>query len=252
MNYSIRASVYESKKESSGNTIVRGFCDLVFGDSIKVTNIAILENKATGELFVSMPRYLSNERDEQGNQIYKEVCNPTSKEFRDELYSNVLKAYGRALNDDKAVLTVDAQDKQRPDFNVSVTPYEKEGSQIRGLARVYINDSFVIGNIHIVQGSSGLFVTMPSYKTNQVDEKGKDVYRDICFPVTKDFRERLFSALIEEYGNRKEKAEEDFESYIEQQALNEVQGGKKKETGNGGGTGNDGFYDPGEDDLPFH
>jgi len=29
MNYSIRASVYESKKESSGNTIVRGFCNLV-------------------------------------------------------------------------------------------------------------------------------------------------------------------------------------------------------------------------------
>ena len=37
---------------------------MVFGDSFKITNIAILENKDKGELFVSMPRYRSNERDE--------------------------------------------------------------------------------------------------------------------------------------------------------------------------------------------
>ena len=216
MNYTIRASVYENEK-ANGMGSVKGFCTLVFGDSFKVTNIAILENKTSGELFVSMPRYLSNEKDENGNQIYKDVCNPITREFREELYTNILKAFERTMSDEKAVLTVDAEDKQSPNFKVSVTPFEREGSQIKGLARVYINDNFIINNVNIIQGSNGLFVTMPSYKTKQVDENGKDIYRDICYPVTKVFREALYKALTDEYENRKGRAEEDFAEYIEQQ-----------------------------------
>lgn len=56
MKYSIR--VNEVKKED-GN--VRGFATVVFGDSFKITNIAIVENKDKGQLFVSMPRYRSRE-----------------------------------------------------------------------------------------------------------------------------------------------------------------------------------------------
>ena len=216
MNYTIRASVYENEK-ANGMGSVKGFCTLVFGDSFKVTNIAILENKSNGELFVSMPRYLSNEKDENGNQIYKDVCNPITREFREELYTNILKAFERTMSDEKAVLTVDAEDKQSPNFKVSVTPFEREGSQIKGLARVYINDNFIINNVNIIQGSNGLFVTMPSYKTKQVDENGKDIYRDICYPVTKVFREALYKAITDEYENRKGRAEEDFAEYIEQQ-----------------------------------
>jgi Uncharacterized protein, involved in the regulation of septum location len=115
MNYTIRASVYESTK-TEGESAVKGFCTLVFGNSFKVTNIAILENKSTGELFVSMPRYLSNEKDENGNQIYKDVCNPITKEFREELYTNILKAFEMTMDGEKAVLTVDADDHQSPVF----------------------------------------------------------------------------------------------------------------------------------------
>ena len=60
-----------------------------------ITNIAILENKDKGELFVSMPRYRSNERDESNGVIYKDVCNPITAEFREELYTNILDAYAR-------------------------------------------------------------------------------------------------------------------------------------------------------------
>ncbi|MCR5104607.1 MAG: SpoVG family protein [Eubacterium sp.] len=227
MNYTIRASVYESEK--AGENPEKGFCTLVFGDSFKVTNIAILENKSSGELFVSMPRYLSNEKDENGNQIYKDVCNPITKEFREELYTNILKAFERTMSDEKAVLTVDAEDKQSPNFKVSVTPFEREGSQLRGLARIYIHDNFIINNVNIIQGSNGLFVTMPSYKTKQVDDNGKDVYRDICYPVTKNFRETLYKAILEEYGNRKDRSEDDFAEYIEQQKLDAASTEKKAE-----------------------
>ena len=69
---------------------IKGFATVVFGDSFKITNIAILENKDKGELFVSMPRYRSNERDESNGVIYKDVCNPITAEFREELYTNIL------------------------------------------------------------------------------------------------------------------------------------------------------------------
>ena len=52
---------------------VRGFASIVFGDSFKITNIAILENAEKGSLFVSMPRYKSNERDEDNAVVYKDV-----------------------------------------------------------------------------------------------------------------------------------------------------------------------------------
>ena len=49
---------------------------VVFGDSFKITNILILEEKKTkkkkkkrGAVVRSMPRYRSNERDENGNNL---------------------------------------------------------------------------------------------------------------------------------------------------------------------------------------
>jgi len=42
-------------------------------------------------------------------------------------------------------------------------------------------------------------VAMPSYRTKQKDKDGKTVYKDICFPVTKEFREKLYGEVIESY-----------------------------------------------------
>lgn len=66
---------------------------MVFGDSFKITNIAILENREKNQLFVSMPRYKSNEVDEHGVSVYKDVCNPITKEFREKLYGGIEEKY---------------------------------------------------------------------------------------------------------------------------------------------------------------
>ena len=58
MKYSIKVNEVRAKEGSN----IKGFATVVFGDSFKITNIAILENKDKVELFVSMPRYRSNER----------------------------------------------------------------------------------------------------------------------------------------------------------------------------------------------
>ncbi|MBQ3890093.1 MAG: septation protein SpoVG family protein, partial [Lachnospiraceae bacterium] len=40
---------------------------------------------------------------------------------------------------------------------------------------------------------------MPSYKTKKVDEEGKAIYQDICYPVTKEFRDQLFASILDGY-----------------------------------------------------
>ena len=165
MEVSIRVNEVKNKDN------IKGFATVVFGDAFKITNIAILENKETGNLFVSMPRYRSNELDENGGHVYKDVCNPITAEFREELYSGIITAYENIAN------TENEQKKNEkseiPSFKVSVVPFEKEGSNIKGLARVYFDDCFVVSNINILQGKEKVFVAMPSYKTKQVDENGK-------------------------------------------------------------------------------
>ena len=93
-------------------------------------------HKDKGELFVSMPRYRSNERDESNGVIYKDVCNPITAEFREELYTNILDAYARIKEPAKEETQKQERTKEMPEFSVTVTPYEREGSNIKGLARI--------------------------------------------------------------------------------------------------------------------
>ena len=211
MKYAISAN---QVKNSEGS--VRGFASIVFGDSFKITNIAILENKEKGTLFVSMPRYKSNERDEQGGVVYKDVCNPITAEFREELYGNILEAFEQAKEADKSPR--EKVEAEMPEFSVTVTPFEREGSNIRGLARIYFDDSFIVNNVSILQGKDKVFVAMPSYKTKQTDEQGKAVYQDVCYPVTKEFREKLYSEIVSQYEKAKEQSENKAKEAAQTQA----------------------------------
>lgn len=198
MKYTVKVN---KVRKNEGN--LRGFATVVFGESFKVTNIAILEN-SEGNLFVSMPRYRSSEVDEKNNHIYKDICNPITREFRTELYDAILDVYKNVGNENREV-TKEANKPEMPSFAVKVTPYEREGSNIKGLARIYLDDSFVINNVSVIQGKNDVFVAMPSYKTKQTDKEGKAVYQDICFPITKEFRERLYGEIVETYKEEKAK-----------------------------------------------
>jgi DNA-binding cell septation regulator SpoVG len=52
--------------------------------------------------------------------------------------------------------------------------------------------------VTLIQGKDNVFVAMPSYRTKQKDKDGRTVYKDICFPVTKEFREKLYGEMIED------------------------------------------------------
>ena len=99
---------------------------------------------------------------------------------------------------EKKHLVGEEQDKELL-FTMAVTPFEKENSSIRGLSRIYLDKCFVINSVSFMMGKNVMFVSMPSYKTKQVDENNKSVHKDICYPITVDFREKLNTLLTDAY-----------------------------------------------------
>ena len=63
-----------------------------------ITNIDILENKEKGTLFVSMLHYKSSGRDEKCGVVYKDVCNPITADFREELYGNIFQGKDKVFH----------------------------------------------------------------------------------------------------------------------------------------------------------
>lgn len=41
-------------------------------------------------------------------------------------------------------------------------------------------------------------------KVKQIGKDGKPQYQDVCFPVTKEFREKLYDAILESYKKKRE------------------------------------------------
>ncbi len=82
-----------------------------------------------------------------------------------------------------------------PTLDIRITSMYPPGQQggTRAYASATIDECFAVRGIKIVEGGrDGLFVSMPSRKT-------QDGYKDICFPVTAEFREQLHSAVLDAY-----------------------------------------------------
>lgn len=212
MEYAIKLNAVNNPDAS-----VRAFATITFGESFKVTNVAVVEGRGN-QPFVSMPSFKSKERDEHNHAVYKDVCNPITKEFREELYGNILDLYAEMEQTGKAEIVKKAEGAQEPDFTVKVTPFEREGSNILGLARIYFEDSFVVGNVSILKGQEKEFVAMPSYKAKPNGKGGKPQYQDVCFPVTKEFREKLNAAILTDYKQEKELAADKNRAQMEAQS----------------------------------
>jgi len=228
MEYSIKLNAVNNPDKS-----VRAFATVTFGGSFKITNIAVVEGREN-QPFVSMPSFKSKERTEHNEPVYKDVCNPITSEFRKALYDDILALYGEMEQTGRAEVTREAENPQEPEFSVAVTPFEREGSNILGLARIYFDDSFVVSNISVLKGKEKEFVAMPSYKVKQSGKDGKPQYQDVCFPVTKEFREKLYAAILENYKQEKELAVDQSRAQVMEQSRSRAQSRHS------------------EPDLPFH
>jgi len=79
--------------------------------------------------------------------------------------------------------------------SVSVRKIEKEGSRMKGIASILLDDSFAVHDIRIIQGDKGLFIAMPSRKT------ATGGYRDIAHPINTETRQMFEKEIIEAYNN---------------------------------------------------
>ncbi len=78
--------------------------------------------------------------------------------------------------------------------SVTVRKIEKEGSRMKGIASVLIDDSFAVHDIRIIEGDNGLFIAMPSRKT------ATGGYRDIAHPINPEVRKQFEEVILDQYS----------------------------------------------------
>ena len=85
------------------------------------------------------------------------------------------------------------QSQETPmNFDVRIYPVKTDGA-LKANASVNINGFFAVSKVRILEGTKGLFVSMPQYK----GQNGE--YKDICFPCTKEAKQAFDKAVLSAY-----------------------------------------------------
>jgi len=75
---------------------------------------------------------------------------------------------------------------------VRIKPVKSDG-KTRAIASITFDNAFVVKELKVVEGPSGLFVSMPCRKV------GTSGYRDIAHPITKEARDEINRAVMAAY-----------------------------------------------------
>lgn len=78
---------------------------------------------------------------------------------------------------------------------VRIRPVKSDG-KTRAIASITFDNAFVVKELKVVEGPSGLFVSMPSRKV------GNGGYKDIAHPITAEARQAIQAAVMEAYEKR--------------------------------------------------
>lgn len=74
--------------------------------------------------------------------------------------------------------------------------------KLKAYVTVTFDESFVVHNVKIIEGDSGVFIAMPSRKTKN------GVYKDVAHPINTEFRTVLQDRILDEYNNLDPEADE--------------------------------------------
>lgn len=66
--------------------------------------------------------------------------------------------------------------------------------KLKAYVTVTFDGCFVIHNVKIIEGKTGLFIAMPSRKTANGE------YKDVAHPITPEFRTELQDKILAEYN----------------------------------------------------
>lgn len=83
--------------------------------------------------------------------------------------------------------------------------------KMKAIVSVTIDNAFVVHDVKVVDGQSGLFVAMPSRKTSTGE------FRDIAHPISQEARDIIQSRVLEKYYKAlEEDAGEEMEIELQQ------------------------------------
>ncbi len=75
--------------------------------------------------------------------------------------------------------------------DIRIKPVTTEG-KLRAYVTVTFDDCFVVHNLKVIAGQSGMFIAMPNRKTKTGE------YKDIAHPINSEFRQRMQDRILEE------------------------------------------------------
>ena len=85
--------------------------------------------------------------------------------------------------------------------DVRIRIVKKDESKLKAVASVTFDECFVVHDIKVIDGTDGLFIAMPSRKTNE------GVYKDIAHPIRQETRDEIIAAVFKAYEDELSKEE---------------------------------------------
>ena len=70
--------------------------------------------------------------------------------------------------------------------------------RMKALVSIMLDEAFVIHDLRVIEGNSGLFVAMPSKRTPDGE------FRDIAHPINSDMRQEIQDAVMKVYDETDE------------------------------------------------
>jgi len=67
--------------------------------------------------------------------------------------------------------------------------------KLKAYVTVTFDECFVVHNVKIIEGKTGVFIAMPSRKTRAGD------YKDVAHPIHPEFRAKLQDQILEKYDS---------------------------------------------------
>ena len=67
--------------------------------------------------------------------------------------------------------------------------------KLKAYVTITFDNCFVVHNVKIIEGKTGIFIAMPSRKTRTGD------YKDVAHPINPEFRAIMHSSIIDKYNS---------------------------------------------------
>lgn len=157
--------------------VLLGIASFVVDGQFAFNGIRVIKSEnAERGFFISMPSFKMGEK-------YIDYFHPISA----EMANNLANAIGRALDSDVTVRI--GEEPTKIGINIEVNDDGKNKARVT----MKLGEDFVCDSIHVVEGSKGLFVSMPSYKSKEGD------YKDFCHPITAEYKTSLDKNIMDMY-----------------------------------------------------